>query len=165
MDCAAGAAAVLALAAGAAAQSPVRDLPGPYTPGATMPVTITVGALPGTLALGAEDRPPAGWVVSNISNGGEWDDPSQKVKWGPFFGASIPPTLTYDVTAPLSASGPACFTGLASFDGLDQPIGGDACIPAPIPAVSTLGLALLAGAVASLGAAIVRRRSARAPAA
>ena len=150
--------AVLATTTAAWGQTPIRSLSGCYFPGDAVTVSIAVGAPPGTVVVGVEEQPPSGWTVTNISNNGDWDAPTRKIKWGPFFGGSIPTTLTYDVTVPAGASGAACFSGTVSFDGLDQTIGGPACLAVACPAVSALGLTLLAGAVALIGGAMVRRR-------
>lgn len=146
---------LIALAVGlsapiAAGQSAVRDLPPTYGGGVwSFTVTITINPPQGVAAVGLEDLPPAGWPVSNISNGGARDAQSGKVKWGPYFG-TVPGSVTYDITVPSSASGRACFDGDVSFDGLDRPITGDACVVGPVPAVSewgalVLGLSLLIG--------------------
>ena len=123
----------------AAGQSAVRDLPPVFAAGdAGISVLITINPPQGVAAVGLEDKPPAGWPVSNISNGGALDVQSGKVKWGPYFG-SIPGSVSYQLAAPGSAHGPACFVGAVSFDGLDGPITGDACIFGPVPAVSEWG--------------------------
>ena len=154
-------AAVVALLLGGpvVAQSASRELPASYRPGgAAQTVSVTLAGIGSVTAVGAEDKPPSGWTVSNISNGGAFDGQSGKVKWGPFFSPSIPSTLTYDIAAPVDASGEACFVGTASFDGLDQPVGGEQCIPAPIPATSTAGLLLFGALLTSLGGLVLTRR-------
>ena len=91
-----------------------------------LPVIVTIDVTPEATVMvyAVEDTPPVGWVVSNINGGGTWDDVNKKVKWGPFFDNSRR-TLTYDITAPVGASGCYLFSGLASFDGVDQTICGD----------------------------------------
>ena len=131
-----------ALASGA-----LRDLPDSSVPGVLFAVTIALDPPPGTSVAAAEDAPPSGWTVSNISNGGTLDVQSGKVKWGLFFAPSIPATLTYNVT-PVGQSS-ICFGGTVSFDGAGAAITGDACINS-IPTVSTwsavaLSLMLLIG--------------------
>jgi hypothetical protein len=146
---------LIALAVGlaapiAAGQSAVRDLPPTYGGGvSSFAVSITINPPQGVAAVGLEDLPPAGWPVSNISNGGARDVQSGKVKWGPYFG-SIPSSVTYVLGVPGPASGPSCFDGNVSFDGLDRPITGDACVVGPVPAISewgalVLGISLLIG--------------------
>lgn len=142
-------------------QSASRELPESFVPpGSTMPVAITVSLPGGTLVFGAEDRPPSGWSVANISHSGTLDAQSGKVKWGPFFAPSIPTSLSYDVLPPPAAHVANCFSGTASFDGLDQAISGDLCIQA-IPAASfwtllCLGQLLAIAATISLGRAELR---------
>jgi len=141
----------------AAGQSAVRELPPTYGGGvSSFAVSITINRPQGVAAVGLEDLPPAGWPVSNISNGGALDVRSGKVKWGPFFG-TIPGGVSYELAVPGSASGPACFDGDVSFDGLDRPITGDACVVGPVPAVSEWG-ALVLGISLLIGGTLVLHR-------
>ena len=98
-----------------------------YTPEVAKPVSITLEPATGTSAVAVEDRPPTGWTVSSISDGGYWDAVYQKVKWGPFF-EPFPDEVSYEVTAPAGATGQYCFTGVISLDGANTPTCGDACI-------------------------------------
>jgi len=139
-------------------QSAVRTLPDYYLQGTASNISIALSTPQGTAVVGVEDKPPAGWSASNISNGGTWDALSQKVKWGPFFGTSIPTGLSYQATPPAGFSGEACFVGSASFDGFNQPISGDACIPIGVPALSWLGAIVFAGLMLAAGAVVLRRR-------
>ncbi len=137
-----------------------RDLSGYTGPDMPFTVTITLDLPPGTDVVGAEDGPPPGWTaITNITEGGTYDADSHKVKWGPFFSPSIPTTLSYDVTPPPSE---ACFAGTANIDGIEHTIGGNACVPVAVPAVSAWGtIALL---LSVLIAAVVVFRSNRKPA-
>jgi hypothetical protein len=152
--------AVLSLSAvgDAFAQSAIRDLPDYHLPGDTLTITIALSVPPATIAVGLEDKPPAGWAVGIISHGGSLDVQNGKVKWGPFFGGSIPPAVTYDVSPPTGGGGRACFAGTATFDLGEQPIGGDVCVAFNVPAVSTWGLLTSALALATLGSVMLRRR-------
>jgi len=141
----------------AAGQSAVRELPPTYGGGvSSFTVTITINPPQGVAAVGLEDRPPADWPVSNISNSGALDMQSGKVKWGPFF-VTIPGAVSYDIMVPASASGPACFDGDVSFDGLDRAITGNACVVGPIPTVSEWG-ALGLGISLMIGGTLVLHR-------
>jgi hypothetical protein len=94
-----------------------RTLPGCYVPGYGVTVSIDVGPAPDVAVYAAEDRPPAGWTVGTISDGGAWDAPTGKVKWGPFFDATAR-VLTYVVTPPAETTGLLGFgEGIVSFDG------------------------------------------------
>jgi hypothetical protein len=139
------------------AQDAVRDLPADYVPGVTFTVSISISPPGGTVVAGFEESPPLGWVVSNISHCGVFDPKTGKIKWGPFFGGSVPPAVSYDVRPFSGGSGEQCFTGTASFDGLDQPIGGELCIPHSVPAVSGIGLAGLAVSLFVVGAMVLSR--------
>ena len=155
---------LIALAVGlaapmAAGQSAVRDLPPTYGGSvSSFTVLITINPPQGVAAVGLEDLPPAGWPVSNISNGGARDAQSGKVKWGPYFG-SIPSSVSYVLAVPGSASGPSCFDGNVSFDGLDRTITGDACVVGPIPAVSEWGALVLCISLLIGGTLVLQRRA------
>ncbi len=106
----------------------VRILPGNYVVGGSFEVSIQVAPVAGTFAYGIEDAPPLGWEVSQISDGGNWDQVQGKVKWT-FLDAN-PRTLRYQVRAPAGADGVVGFTGRANFDGLvDVAVDGDRSLP------------------------------------
>lgn len=144
------------------ADGATRELPDHYGPDTTLTVTITIDppdppANP--LPAGFEDSPPAGWAVSNISDGGTLDTQQGKVKWGPFFVLPIPEVVTYDVTPPASVSGEQCFTGIASFGITDVwPITGDQCIVVVVPALSEWGLAVMTLLVVTAGTIVIEKR-------
>jgi len=128
------------LPAGVLADGALRELPEFYDPTVPFAVDITIDPPEGVLVLGLEDTPPTGWTVSNISHGGHWDTQHEKVKWGPFF-SPIPESVSYDVTPPAEATGEYCFSGIVSFDGDNESVGGDDCVtngPPPEPATRTL---------------------------
>jgi len=145
----------------ALAQSATRDLSGYAGLEVTFTVTITIETPGGTTAVGLEEAPPAGWIVSNISDGGAWDVGQEEVKWGPFFGGGTPAFVTYDVTPPASAGGDECFAGTVSFDALNLSVGGEQCIAVPIPAASTWGLAVMAIMICTLATLLLILRDAR----
>jgi|CXWL01.1.fsa_nt_gi hypothetical protein len=132
-----------------------RNLPDSIVPGASFTVTITLDTPPGTSVAAAEDAPPAGWTVSNISNSGTLDLQTGKVKWGLFFAPSIPTTLSYDVTATASSS--RCFSGTVSFDGAGSGITGDSCLNV-IPASSTWGVLALIISLLTAGTIVANRQ-------
>lgn len=109
----------------------VRQLPAGYAPGSRFTVTITAGPAANVGVYAVEDGPPAGWTVGSINNSGSFDAPNGKVKFGPFFDATVR-TLTYEVTPPTNATGILTFVGTASGDGFNSAIGGGSLInPAP----------------------------------
>ncbi|OQX23242.1 MAG: hypothetical protein BWK80_27055, partial [Desulfobacteraceae bacterium IS3] len=97
-----------------------------YAPGIKLTVTLkaTPASTTGTYAI--EETPPAGWTVSNISDG---TLDSGKIKFGPFFG-NTSQTLTYDVTPPATATGDNTFAGTASQDGVSTAVAGQTVISA-----------------------------------
>ena len=130
-----------------------RDLPDSIVPGTSITVTILLDPPPGTSVAAAEDSPPPGWTVSNISNSGSLDAQTGKVKWGLFFAPSIPTTISYEVTTSAQAS--PCFTGMISFDGAGSAITGDACAVS-IPTISTWGAAALS-LMLLIGGQVIKR--------
>lgn len=142
------------------AQSAVRDLSSFSGPGSTFTVTITLDLTGNPGVVGLEDAPPSGWLTSAISDGGSFDASAGKVKWGPFLDPSIPAQLTYDVSAPDPLTGGVCFSGAGSFDGLDVPTTGDACVIDVVPATSTWGLVVMLMMVAVVGSVLCRARPA-----
>jgi hypothetical protein len=101
-----------------------RKLPPAYTPGTTFEVELRAEPPAGGRAYAVEDQPPAGWVVSSISNDGVFDAATGKVKFGPFTDTTAR-TLSYKVTPPVTASGRKEFVGIGSIDGVNYRIGGD----------------------------------------
>jgi len=145
------------------AQGATRDLSGYAEPGVSFTVTIAIDPPAGTAVVGAEDAPPTGWSVSNISDGGTWDAEQEKVKWPLFLDPSIPEVVTYDVTPPDEIPGMYCFAGTVSFDGSEDPIAGDECIPIRIPTVSEWGMVTMILLVAVAGTLVlIRHRATRA---
>jgi len=98
-----------------------------YCPGTPVHVRIVITVPNTTSAIAVEDRPPGGWAVSNISDGGHFDATNHKVKWGPLF-APFPAELSYDVIPVANTTGTACFAGAISVDGINRTICGDACL-------------------------------------
>ncbi len=104
-----------------------RSLPAAYIPAVPFLVSISVTPSGDTVAYAVEETPPDGWVVSGISESGEWDSTNKKIKWGIFFDAN-PRTLTYTVTPPEGATGLKVFAGTGSFNGTDAAITGNTAI-------------------------------------
>jgi len=143
----------LAFGAGA-----VRDLPEAVYPGSTITVTIQLTPPAGAAIAAAEDAPPVGWAVSNVSDSGAFDAPSGKVKWGLFFAPAIPASLTYDLLIPTSP-GTGCFFGTATFDGGSFPVTGDGCAVG-VPAATAWSVTVLAFLILVAGEWMLRCRAA-----
>jgi hypothetical protein len=109
-----------------AAQRVLADPEPTYCPGVPKRVQIMLNPS-GATAIALEDAPPAGWDVIFISDDGFFDEVNGKVKWGPFFGDTIPRSVLYEVVAPNTEDGIGCFAGTISLDGINQPICGDMC--------------------------------------
>ena len=150
---------LLTVAAAAQSGTATRDLPNDYyLPSVSILVSINLSPPGGVTVVGVEDSPPAGWSVAGVSSSGSYDAQTRKVKWGPFFAPSIPATLTYEATPPGGASGPACFVGRASFDGGNQPILGDVCIPTAIHTLGAWTMFPFIALLALIGSRILSRR-------
>lgn len=87
-----------------------------YTPGLPTDVTIQVTPDPATQAWAAQETPPAGWTVSEISDAGAYDSINAQVKWGPFFDNQSR-TLSFKATPPGGETGEGTFVGNISLDG------------------------------------------------
>jgi hypothetical protein len=93
-------------------------------PGVPFTVSITVTPSSNILSCALEERPPEGWPVTDISDGGVFCPVTHKIRWGLFESNSVR-TVSYTVTPRLVASSIVTeFAGVASFDGVDVPIGG-----------------------------------------
>ena len=101
-----------------------RELPASYVPGATLTVLIEARPTADAAAWAVEDRPPAGWTVTQVSHDGVADPLKGKVKFGPFLDAT-PRTLHYEVRASITSTQPVEFAGTASVDGVSFPVIGD----------------------------------------
>ncbi|RME90482.1 MAG: hypothetical protein D6766_13195, partial [Verrucomicrobia bacterium] len=104
-----------------------RELPPGYLPGQQLRVRLLARPPGHGLAWAVEDQPPAGWEVSDVTDGGRYDPATGRVKFGPFFGHG-PRTLAYVVRAPADATGPQEFSGEASVNGRSYPVSGDRVI-------------------------------------
>jgi len=88
-------------------------------------VTIEVLPKPGVDAYTAEEHPPAGWTVSQVSENGNFDVASGIIRWGIFLDDGVR-KLSYQVAPPDERQGKyPVFEGAASFDGIDVPIHSD----------------------------------------
>lgn len=142
----------------ASAEGAARDLSGFTDPGVVFTVSIDIDAPAGTILVGLEDTPPPGWSVSNISDGGTWDEDPAEIKWGPFFDPSIPEQVTYDLDPPSDLMGPYCFVGEVVFDTVYLPIEGDQCVAVGIPTLSRWGMIFLTLLVLTAGTLVFMRR-------
>lgn len=101
-----------------------RELPGQYSPAASLTVRLHSAPPRDSFYHLFEDSPPAGWVVTQISDGGWFDAAARKVRFGPFLD-SLPRTVTYDVTPPAGERGVRQFIGVSTLNGLTAVIVGD----------------------------------------
>ena len=102
----------------------VSSIPTNYAIGVPMTVTIQVTPSTSVFAHALEERPPIGWIVTNISHDGVYNRETGQIRWGLFL-TNTNRLLSYDVI-PTSANAPASayFSGVASFDGINVPITG-----------------------------------------
>ena len=101
-----------------------RQSPDFYTPGETLKVTLEASPGDAVQVYAVEERPPRGWTVNNINEGGVLDVASHEVKFGPFFDNKAR-TFTYEITPPANESGSKEFGGAASANGVNSEIGGE----------------------------------------
>ena len=113
-----------------------RHLPEFFTAGIPFEVQVTVHPSARSHAYALQDRPPSGWVVSDITHGGLFDPHTGLVKFGPFTDTDSR-VLSYTLLPPDNAEGEAFFSGELSADGHSFPIAGDSHLlssPRPHPA-------------------------------
>ena len=101
----------------------VASMPTNYFSNVTFAVSISVTPAAACSAYAVEDRPPEGWIVTNVNNGGFYCPILKKVKWGLFLDNQAR-TLTYQVTPSTNLPNVVGFSGVASFDGINVPITG-----------------------------------------
>jgi hypothetical protein len=89
------------------------SMPAMFTNGVPFTVSISIVPPTGTSFYGVQDQPPAGWPVTQISNGGSYS--GGKVQW--LLGDGLSRTVTYVVRPPANAAGTNHFAGSANFNG------------------------------------------------
>ncbi|MFO1499253.1 MAG: Ig-like domain-containing protein [Verrucomicrobiota bacterium] len=104
-----------------------RELPPTYNPGEKLKVELTFDPALGNSPYALEDQPPAGWIVSDISDGGVFDPATGKVKFGLIAG-DAPYAVSYMVTPPPDANGYQKFLGATSAGGSLAEVSGNRTI-------------------------------------
>jgi hypothetical protein len=107
-----------------------RLLPAQYRPGRTLRAGILVTPGRGAGSYKVVETPPAGWSVSEISDGGTYDAATGKITFGPIAADSVK-LLTYSVTPPDGTKGPKTFAGTLEVDGAVTSILGQQTIYGP----------------------------------
>jgi len=107
-----------------------RLLPAEYRPGRKLRVGILVQPGRGTTSYVVAERPPTGWTVSEISDGGTYDSATRTVNFGPIAGDRVK-LLSYSVTPPDGAKGIQTFLGQLVADGVTTSITGQQTINGP----------------------------------
>ncbi len=109
-----------------------RELPDTYSPGKRFTVRIRVEPGANVQAWAVEEHPPTGWRVSEIREGGSFDNVSGTIRFGPFLD-QLARTLAYDVAPPTNSIERVKFFGVASADGGLFEIHGDQSIASAPP--------------------------------
>ena len=104
--------------------SVVSSFPSNYLPAVALTVSHLVTPGPAVQIYAVQDGPPAGWTVTNISNGGSFDALHDLVKWWGEVPSTAPFVLSYQVLPPAGATGPVAFSGQAQFDAASVAITG-----------------------------------------
>ncbi len=100
-----------------------RQLSPVYVPGEDLVVQILVEPGTGVSAYSVQDKIPAGWTVTAISDDGNFAPVSGEVRWGPYFDNEVR-HLSYSIGAPSDMEGVVMFEGSVSFDGASMDITG-----------------------------------------
>lgn len=111
------------LGGGDSAGSGDRELPADCLPGKSLIARVTVRPPSDIAAWAVEEEAPFGWEISGISDGGQFDPRTRRIRWGLFFG-NEPKELSYLATAPGHVTSIGRFRGQVSFDGTVFPLGG-----------------------------------------
>lgn len=136
----------------------VRKLPGDLAGGGNLVVTIRMKPAAGSSAYALEERLPDGVSLVSADSGGQFDEASGALKWGPYFDTQER-VVSYTLQVPVSLGGDLVFSGSISVDGVGEGIGGDQVLTVegsdPPPSVSefaarTLPSATDAGAVVTV---------------
>lgn len=85
-------------------------------PGASTEVRLEVVPPGGASAYAVEEKVPANWAVTDVSEGGIYDAEANVIRWGVFLDTNRR-TFTYTVSAPVGVTSVADLSGLASVDG------------------------------------------------
>lgn len=104
-----------------------RRVPGAFVPERTFEVILEAKPAASVAFYAVSDRPPTGWTVSGVNEGGGFDPLTGEVKFG-LFADNAPRTLRYTVLPPATANGRFEFSGIASADGVESSIGGTGSI-------------------------------------
>jgi hypothetical protein len=107
-----------------------RVLPAQYRPGRELRVGILVLPGRGAESFTLTETPPAGWSVSEISDGGAFDAATGKITFGPAPADHVK-LLTYSVTPPPGTKGSQTFSGSLDVDGAVTSILGQQTINGP----------------------------------
>ncbi len=95
----------------------IRRWPADYLPGVRSVVTLTARPAADVQVYAVEEWVPAGWTVTSVSHGGEFDAQNRRIKWGPFLDEpAFVRELTFEATPPADAVGDASFHARAWFD-------------------------------------------------
>jgi sugar lactone lactonase YvrE len=103
--------------------SATRVLPAAFVAGEPFVVRAVIVPPSNASVYAVEDHVPAEVIVSDISDGGEYDAGTQLVKWGPFFD-SLTRELSFKALVQAPNAQSLAFSGLVSFDGANQALGG-----------------------------------------
>jgi hypothetical protein len=96
--------------------------------------TVEVEVLPHAEALvwAAEEHLPHGWHVTEINEGGSFDNANRKVKWGPFFDSRAK-TLSYILIGEAGQQVPATLQGTVCINRMCSPVLDGFAEPSPTP--------------------------------
>ena len=84
-------------------------------------VRLAVQPLEGTVVYVVEEAPPEGYAVAEISQDGELDEATGRLRWGPFFDDQ-PRSLSYSLERDDTQALSGTYSGMVSFDGLVVPV-------------------------------------------
>jgi hypothetical protein len=98
-----------------------RSILGTVAAGQTIEIHLSVAPPANGASFAVEERPPRGWLISQISDDGTFDPAAGVIRWGVFFDSNAR-TLDYKVTLPAGITSIGDFNGEFSFDGRIVPV-------------------------------------------
>ncbi len=104
-----------------------RELPSMTAGGSNLVVSIRLTPIAGISAYALEEQLPSGVTMVNLDSGGQFDEESNTLKWGPFFD-SQERVVRYTIRVPSSVDGVFVFDGRISVDGVGESVGGNSML-------------------------------------
>ena len=101
-----------------------RELPSRTASGSNIIVSVRLTPTAGASAYALEEQLPSDVILVSLDSGGQFDEESNALKWGPYFD-SRERVVRYTIRVPSSVDGNLVFDGRISVDGVGESVGGN----------------------------------------